>query len=50
MEVAVPVLTDARCRAKYSLPIDTSKQICAGETGTGQDSCQVNYLNIILIF
>ena len=41
MQVAMPWLTDARCKQKYP-QVDATNAICAGETGDYKDTCQVN--------
>jgi len=39
MEVQMPLLTDARCKQKYTT-VNTAVAVCAGETGQGKDTCQ----------
>ena len=52
MEVAMPWLTDTRCKQKYPAIADIANSICAGETGDNTDTCQVRiektlfYINI----
>jgi len=38
MQVAMPWLTDARCKQKYNC--DPINSVCAGETGQNKDTCQ----------
>lgn len=38
-EVAMPFLTDSRCKQKYT-SADTAIMVCAGETGQNKDTCQ----------
>jgi secreted trypsin-like serine protease len=39
MQVSMPVLSDTRCKAKYS-GVDLSTALCAGDTGANADTCQ----------
>jgi hypothetical protein len=40
-QVALPVLTDTRCRARYGNMISLTQNICAGETQQQMGPCQV---------
>ena len=40
MQVSMPILTDAKCKQRYS-SANTLSQVCAGETGQNKDTCQV---------
>jgi secreted trypsin-like serine protease len=43
MEVALPLLSDAACKAYYKslgIKIDTLTQVCAGIAGNNKDTCQ----------
>jgi secreted trypsin-like serine protease len=39
MEVDLPMLSAAQCKAKYS-GVNTAMQLCAGEEGEDKDTCQ----------
>lgn len=41
-QVDIPVLSDAKCLEKFTR-YNAELQLCAGETGQGKDTCQVNY-------
>ena len=41
MQVAMPVLTDARCKQRFGANLDPRLGICAGEVGNNLDTCQV---------
>jgi hypothetical protein len=49
MQVAMPILTDARCKQRYSQMYNTASQICAGEYSVGLGACQVKELNNVEI-
>jgi secreted trypsin-like serine protease len=40
MQVAMPVLTDARCKQRFGANLDPNLGICAGEVGNNKDTCQ----------
>lgn len=39
-EVSMPILTDARCKARYGYMVDTNSVVCAGEFSVNSGACQ----------
>jgi secreted trypsin-like serine protease len=40
MEVSMPILTDARCKARYGSMVNTDSTVCAGEYSVNSGACQ----------
>lgn len=38
-QVNLPILSDARCKAKFGTLVDTYTQVCAGDNGLNKDTC-----------